>query len=133
MPATAANSPTDTGVKDALDHLRVATQDLHKAVADAVAKRGGATKADLEAFAQKAKAATESAKKTIATQHDAAKAHVTQAISQLETLQKHIDGALKTSGEAFQTGVRQIAADARATTQKVSEAIAAARSTKEQK
>jgi len=52
----------DTNVKDSLDHIRAATQELHGAISDAVAKRGGATKADLEAFAQKAKAATESAK-----------------------------------------------------------------------
>jgi hypothetical protein len=52
----------ETNVKDALDHIRAATQELHGAISDAAAKRGGATKADLEALAQKAKAVTESAK-----------------------------------------------------------------------
>jgi hypothetical protein len=42
----------DTNVKDALDKVRASTQELHRAISDTVAKRGGATKADLEAFAQ---------------------------------------------------------------------------------
>jgi hypothetical protein len=52
----------ETNVKDALDQIRAATQELHGAISDAAAKRGGATKADLEALAQKAKTVTESAK-----------------------------------------------------------------------
>src|SRR5208337_4198715 len=58
---------TDTKVKDALDHVRTDTQELFRAISDSVARRGGATKADLETFAQKAKAVTESVKGSMTT------------------------------------------------------------------
>ncbi len=85
----------DTNIKDSLDHVRAATQELHGAISDAMAKRGGATKADLEAFAQKAKAVTESAKGSIGTQHEAAKKYLTDAVTHLETTQKHVGESLK--------------------------------------
>ncbi len=118
----------ETNVKDALDHVRAATQELHGAISDAVAKRGGATKADLEVFAQKAKAVTESAKGSISTQHEAARKHLTEAVTDLEATQKHVAEGLKSSGQAFQTSVQKALADARASAQKVSEAVAAKRS-----
>jgi Skp family chaperone for outer membrane proteins len=118
----------DTNIKDSLDHIRAATQELHGAISDAVAKRGGATKADLEALAQKAKAATESAKGSLSTQQEAAKKHLAEAITHLEATQKHITETLKSSGQAFQTSVQKALADARASAQKVSEAVAAKRS-----
>ena len=118
----------ETNVKDALDHLRAATQELHGAISDAVAKRGGATKADLEVFAQKAKAVTESAKGSISTQHEAAKKHLTEAVTHLEATQMHVAEGLKSSGQVFQTSVQKTLADARASAQKVSEAVAAKRS-----
>ena len=118
---------TDTNVKDALDHVRAATQELHGAISDAVAKRGGATKADLEAFAQKAKAVAESAKGSMSTQKEDAKKHLADAVSHLEATQKHVAESLKSSGQAFQTSVQKVLADARASAQKVSEAVAAKR------
>jgi hypothetical protein len=118
----------DTNVKDSLDHVRAATQELHGAISDAVAKRGGATKADLEAFVQKAKVAAESAKGSISTQHDAAKKHLADAVTHLEATQKHVSEGLKSSGQAFQNSIKQALADARASAQKVSEAVAAKRS-----
>ena len=117
----------ETNVKDALDHVRAATQELHGAISDAVAKRGGATKADLEAFKQKAKAATESAKGSLSTQHEAAKKKLSEAVTHLEATQKHITESLKSSGNALQTSIKQALADARASAQKVSEAVAAKR------
>jgi hypothetical protein len=118
----------DTNIKDSLDHVRAATQELHGAISDAVAKRGGATKADLEAFAQKAKAAAESAKGSLSAQQDAAKKHLADAITHLEATQQHITDSLKSSGQAFQTSVQKALADARASAQKISEAVAAKRS-----
>jgi hypothetical protein len=118
----------ETNVKDALDHVRAATQELHGAISDAVAKRGGATKADLEALAQKAKAVTESAKGSIGTQQEAGKKHLTEAVTHLEATQKHVAESLKSSGQAFQTSAQKALADARASAQKVSEAVAAKRS-----
>jgi hypothetical protein len=118
----------ETSVKDALDHVRAATQELHGAISDAVAKRGGATKADLEALAQKAKVAAESAKGSLSTQQDTAKKQLADAVTKLEATQKHITESLKSSGQAFQTSVQKALADARASAQKVSEAVAAKRS-----
>jgi protein-tyrosine-phosphatase len=118
----------DTNIKESLDHVRADTQELHRAISDAVAKRGGATKADLEAFAQKAKTVMESAKGSISSQHEATKKYLTEAVTHLEATQKHVADSLKSSGQAFQTSVQKVLADARASAQKVSEAVAAARS-----
>jgi hypothetical protein len=118
----------ETGVKDAVDHVRAATQELHGAISDAVAKRGGATKADLETVAQKAKTVTESAKSSIGTQSEAAKKKLAEAVTHLEATQKHVAESLKSSGQAFQTSVQKALADARASAEKVSEAVAAKRS-----
>jgi hypothetical protein len=115
-------------VKDALDQLRADTQELHGKISDAAAKRGGAIKADLEAVSQKAKAVRESVKGSIGAQHEATKKHLAEAVTHLEATQKHAAEALKSSGQAFQTSVGHALADARASVQKVSEAVAAKRS-----
>ena len=116
-----------------LDHVRTAAQDLHRALSDAAAKRGGAVKADLEAVGQKAKAVTESVKATISVQNEATKKHLKVALTDFEMLQKHTAEALKNSGQAFQASIRQTLADARASAQSVSEAVAAKRSTESTK
>jgi len=116
-----------------LDHVRTAAQDLHRALSDAAAKRGGAVKADLEAVGQKAKAVTESVKATISVQNEATKKHLKEALTDFEALQKHTAEALKNSGQAFQASIRQTLADARASAQSVSEAVAAKRSTESTK
>ena len=117
----------DTQVKDAVDQVRSATQQLHKAISDAAAKRGGAVKADLQAVPQMAKAAVDSIKGSMATQNDAAKKRLAEAVTYLEATGKHAADGVKSSGKEFQTSVRQTIADARAAVQKVSEAVAAKR------
>ena len=117
----------DTQVKDAVDHVRSATQQLHKAISDAAAKRGGAVKADLQAVPQMAKAAADSIKGSMAAQNDAAKKRLAEAITYLDATGKHAADGVKSSGKEFQTAVRQTIADARAAAQKVSEAVAAKR------
>ena len=117
----------DTQVKDAVDQVRSATQQLHTAISDAAAKRGGAAKADLEAVPQMAKAAIDSIKSAVATENAAAKKHLTEAVASLEATRKHAAEGVKTSGKEFQTAVRQTIADARAAAQKVSEAVEANR------
>jgi uncharacterized protein YqgV (UPF0045/DUF77 family) len=117
----------DTKVKDAVDHVRAATQELHKAISDAAAKRGGAAKADLEAVPQMAKAAIDSIKGSVAAQNGATKKQMAEAVTYLEATGKHAAEGVKSSGKAFQTAVRQTIADARAAVQKVSEAVAAKR------
>ena len=111
-----------------LDQIRATAQKLHAAISDAAAKRGGAIKADLEAVGQKAKSVTDSVKATIGAQNDATKKRLQEAVADLEAMQRHNADALKNSGQAFQASVRQTLADARASVQKVSEAVAAKRS-----
>lgn len=113
--------------KDALDHVRAAAQELHGAISDAAAKSGGAVKADLEAVARKAKAIAESVK-ALGAQGEATKKHLDEAVTNLEATQKHAGESLKSSDQAFQTSVRQALADASASVQKISEAVAAKRS-----
>jgi len=117
----------DTQVKDAIDQVRSATQQLHKAISDAAAKRGGAAKADLQAVPQMAKAAVDSIKGSMATQNETAKKRLSEARTYLEAAGKHAADGVKSSGKEFQTAVRQTIADARAAAQKVSEAVAAKR------
>ena len=123
----------DTNIKDALDQVRAATQELHGALSDAAAKRGGATKVDLEALAQKAKAVTEFAKGAVNAQNEAAKKHLAEAVTKLEATQKHVAEGLKSSGQALQTSIKQALTSARASAQKVSEAVAAKRSAQPKK
>ena len=117
----------DTLVKDAVDHVRAAAQELHKAISDAAAKRGGAAKADLEAVPQRAKAAIDSIKSSVAAQNEATKKRLAEAATYLEASGKHAAEGAKSSGKEFQTAVRQTIADARAAAQKASEAVAAKR------
>ena len=118
----------DMKVKEALDHLRAGAQELHGALSDAAAKRGGALKADLEAVGQKAKTVAESVKGTVGAQNEATKKSLKEAVASLEAVQKNAAEAMKSSGQAFQTSVRKALADARASVQKLSEAVAATRS-----
>ena len=117
----------DTQVKDAVDQVRSATQQLHKAISDAAAKRGGAAKADLEAVPQMAKAAIDSIKGSMAAQNEVAKKRLAEAVTYLEATGKHAADGVKSSGKEFQNAVRQTISDARAAAQKVSEAVAAKR------
>jgi hypothetical protein len=123
-----AQTGGDAKVKDALGNVRAAAQELHGAISDAVAKRGGATKAELEAFGQKIKSVTESAKNSMGAQRDLTKKIVGEAVTQLEVTQKHLADGMKTSGQAFQNSMRQVGVDMRASVQKISEAVAAERS-----
>jgi len=118
----------DIKVKDALDHVRAGVQELHGAISDAAAKRGGAVKADLEAVGKKAKVVSESVKSSVGTQNEAAKRLLAEAVTHLEAVQKHAAEGLKSTGHAFEASVRQTLAGARASVQKVSEAVAAMRS-----
>jgi hypothetical protein len=117
----------DTKVNDSVDQVRAAAQELHKAISDAAARRGGAAKADLQAVPQMAKAAIDSIKGSMAGQNETAKKNLAEAVTYLEATGKHAAEGAKSSGKDFQTAVRQTIADARAAAQKVSEAVAAKR------
>ena len=117
----------DTKVKDAVDKARAAAQELHRAISDAAAKRGGAVRADLEAVPQRARTAIEAIKASVAEQNEATKKLLAEAVTHLEATGKHAADGMKSSGKELQTAVRQTIADARAAVQKVSEAVAAKR------
>jgi hypothetical protein len=119
---------TDTQIKEALDHVRAAAQELHGAINAAAAKQAGATKADLDAFAQKTKSVAQSLKSSINIQQGAARKALTEAATKLETAEKHASEGLKASGQAFQNHLKEAVSDARASVDKINEAVAAARS-----
>ena len=120
---------TNISTNKDLERVRAAAQALHGAISDAAAKRGGAIKADLASVGQKAKSVTESVKASIGMQtQPAAQKRLKEAVADLESVQKHAAEALKNSGQAFETSIRQTLADARASAQKLSEAVAAVRS-----
>jgi hypothetical protein len=119
---------TDTQINEALNHVRAAAQELHGAINAAAAKQAGATKADLETFAQKTKTVAQSLKSSINAQQGAARKALTEAATELETAQKHAAEGLKVSGQAFQDHVKEAVGNARASVQKISDAVAAARS-----
>jgi len=122
------HSKADNKIDDALGHIRAAAQELHGAISDAAAKRGGAVKADVQAASSMAKALTDSVKDAIDGQNEATKKHLAEAVTHLEAAQKHATESLKSSDQAFHSSVRQSLTNARAAVQKVSEAIATARS-----
>ncbi len=123
-PASQAKTTGGMRVKDALEQARAAAQELHRALSDAAVRRTGAVKADLEAIPQEARALAASLAKSLETEGDAAKRHLVLAVTHLESLERHAAECLKSSGQAFETSVRQAVADARASVQKVSEALA---------
>lgn len=122
---------TTTEIKHALDHVRTAAQELHNVIDDAAAKHGAETKADLERFAQKAKAVAESIKASMGAEHEAAKKAFAEALAHLEAAQKHIaegqkhiaEGA-KTSGKAVESAVTKALGEARASIDKINKAVA---------
>jgi hypothetical protein len=114
-------------VKDALDHARAAAQELHGALTDAVAKHGGAIKDDLEALPLKAKAISDSIGHSLDTQNVVTKQAVAEAVTYLDATAAHIAQALKSSGQAADGLIRSAIFDARASVQKISEAVAAKR------
>lgn len=124
--------PKPDAVNDALNGVRTATQELHRAISDTLAKRASATRADVESVLKKAKDAAESAKSAMnsgrETAHGAIKQQLTQIFDKLDSAQKHAADGLKNSGEAFQASLSKALADARAAVQNTSEAIAARRS-----
>src|SRR5258706_11766095 len=93
----------DTQVKNAVDQVRSATQQLHKAISDAAAKRGGAVKADLQAVPQMAKAAADSIKGSMATQNDAAKKRLAEAVTYLEAAGEKTPHRAENSRQEIQT------------------------------
>ena len=120
---------TAAAVRDALGHARVATQELHQAISGILAKGARATKAEVEGVIQKAKAAADSAMRARQEVHqEAIKKQLSEAIDKLQAAEKHATESLRNSGEAFHASLGKALADARASVQKISEAVAARRS-----
>jgi hypothetical protein len=129
QPATTSAKPVaGTEVKDAIDHLRSSTQELHKAISDDGAKRSGATKADIAALTEKAKTVAQSAKASINAERGKVAKQLTDAVSHLEVTQAGLSPSAKATGTAFDAAVKKVLAEARASAQKISEAVAEKRS-----
>lgn len=122
--AVSGKSGPETKVQDAIDSLRSAAQDLHRQITEAVAKRSDATKTDLAALAEKTKSVTQSAKASIDTQQGNVAKHLTDAVKHLEATQANLSDSLKATGTALDTSIKKVLAEARASVQKVSEAVA---------
>ena len=115
-------------LKQALDEARAAAQDLHGALSDAVARRGGAIKADLEPIPLQATAIAEQLQHALGAPGKVDNAAFDRAIAHLEATSAHVAKALKSSGKVAETAVRHALADARTSVQSLSEAVAVNRS-----
>ncbi|KUR72000.1 hypothetical protein [Novosphingobium sp. FSW06-99] len=124
----AGQADTQTNLKDALDHARSAAQELHAALTDAVAKRGGAIRDDLVALPAKARAIVDSVSRSAAAQNVVTRQGVAEAATYLEATATHIAKALHAQGRAAEDALQQAVVDARASVQSISEAVAARRS-----
>jgi hypothetical protein len=122
MPAT--TEAPETKIKDALDHARTAAQELHAALSDAAAKHGGALRADIEAIPLMSKAIVESLKNSLGLQNESTRKSVAEAVTFLEATGTHAAEALRSSGEDAVNSIQRAIADARASAQKISEAVA---------
>ena len=103
----------DSKVRDVLDHARAVAQELHGALTDAVAKRGGVIKGDLESVTHDTKVIADSIRSSLGAQNAATKRYIEEAVTHLE---------------AAETSIQQAISTARAAVQKISEAVAAKRS-----
>jgi exonuclease VII small subunit len=124
LATASAKSGAEAKVKDAIDNLRSAAQDLHKQITDAAARKSGATKADIAALTEKAKSLAKSAKASIDTQQGNVAKHLTDAVEHLEATQANLSDSLKATGTALDTSVKKVLAEARASVQELSEAVA---------
>jgi hypothetical protein len=124
LATASAKSGAEAKVKDAIDNMRSAAQDLHKQIIDAAAKKSGATKADIAALTEKAKSLAKSVRASIDTQQGNVAEHLNDAIKHLEATQANLSDSLKATGAGFDTSVKKVLAEARASVQRLSEAVA---------
>jgi exonuclease VII small subunit len=124
LATASAKSGAEAKVKDAIDNLRSAAQDLHRQITDAAAKKSGATKADLAALTEKAKSLAKSVKASIDIQQGNVAKHLTDAITHLEATQANLSDSLKATGADLDASVKKVLVEARASVQKLSEAVA---------
>ncbi|HXB75874.1 MAG TPA: hypothetical protein VNX23_00460 [Bradyrhizobium sp.] len=124
LATASAKSGAEAKVKDAIDNLRSAAQDLHRQITDAAARKSGATKADLAALTEKAKSLAKSVKASIDTQQGNVAKHLTDAITHLEATQANLSDSLKATGADLDASVKKVLVEARASVQKLSEAVA---------
>lgn len=124
LATASAKSGAEAKVKDAIDNLRSAAQDLHRQITDAAARKSGATKADLAALTEKAKSLAKSVKASIDIQQGNVAKHLTDAITHLEATQANLSDSLKATGAGFDASVKKVLVEARASVQKLSEAVA---------
>ena len=118
---------------DPLTRARAAAQELHAALSDAACRTGGAVKTDLDSVQQKSRALIDSLKDSMSAPEEQTRKYLKEALANLEAAQKHAAEGVKNKGEQFQAAVRKTLADARASAQHISEALAEQRSAAKQK
>ena len=119
-------------IRDSLDNVRTATQQLHKSISSALARRSQATSADIEALAKKAKESAELARSTMSDRFEAAheqiKQHLKDAATKLDAAERRASESVKKSGNDLRESLMGALAEARASAKDISEAVAAKRS-----
>ena len=123
-----ADRRRDTEVQDPLQRVRAAAQELHAALGDAASRDGHLLKEDLQSVAGKLKAVAVSLESSVAEQTEVTRQHLGEAATWLAETQKHLDESLASKGEELQVAVRKTLSDAHAVVRKLSEALAAKRS-----
>ena len=116
-----------TKVRDALDHARSAAQELHGALSDAVAMHSEAIKGNLEALPLKANTIADSIENSLDAQAATTKQAIREAVGYLKATAKYAAQALNSSGHEAERSIQRAIIDARASVQKISEAVAAKR------
>ena len=127
MPTT---TETRARLNDALDHARTSAQELLGALSDAAARQGGAIMADLEALPPRAKAIADAIAHSFDQQSMATQHAVGEARTALEATATQAGLAFKSSGQAAEIAMQQAIAEARASVQKLGDAIAAGHASK---
>lgn len=118
-------------VRDALDDVRTATQQLHSAIMATLAKRAQATSADVEALARQAKQSAELARSAIGDHYQAAEAEIRKRLNEaavkLDAAGRKASDSVQQSGQEFRESLTAALTQARASANDISEAVAAKR------
>ena len=118
----------DTKTQDPLQRVRAAAQELHAALSDAAVRDGHLLADDLKSVATKLKDVAVALEGAISEQTEVTRQHLGEAATWLDATQKHLEESLASKGEGLQAAVRKTLVDARAVVEKLSEALAAKRS-----
>ena len=127
-----ASQKPEVTVKDALDNVRLAAQQLHGAIIAALGKQMGATSTDIEALARRAKDSAAMARSAARERYEAAEAEIRKRLSEaadkLDAAGRETTASVQKSGRELRDSLMQALAQARASAADISNAVAAKRS-----